>query len=261
MIMNNTILTQKRLNDLENVLFSFGRIASTEEVKRSIGQGLSNPMFKKRLFYLTSRGWFVPLRRGLYYITDLASRGFVGISPYVIASAYNKKSYISMDSALNFYGFFEQMLKETASVTCGASKRYSFQGYTYRFFRIKQELYFGFHKEMVEGQYVNMADIEKAFLDHLYFRSDTYSVEQFIEKIKEAKSRIDIAKLFDYAKKYPLAVKRKLGFILDLLGMDTAALRESVKRRGYSRFTSNSNKFNSKWRIYYEERFVDTASA
>jgi len=34
-----------------------------------------------------------------------------------------------------------------------------------------------------------------------------------------------------------------------------------AEEKGYSRLTKNSNKFNNKWRIYYEDRFDQARSA
>lgn len=261
MASKNTILTEKRLQDIEDIIASFGRIAATEDIHKALGKKYSKFVLKKRIYDLKSKGWLAPLRRGLYYISDISSRGFVSIPPFVIAGAFDKNSYISLDSALSFYGLFEQLLRLTSSVTASRSKKYVFQNNTYRYFKINKKLYFGFKSENLEGYYVKVAELEKVVLDYLYFKNDTYSVDLLLEKLYKAKDRIDFKKMFYYARKFPETTKRKLGFILDLLKIDTEGLHKSVKAKGYSKLTPRSNKFNAKWRLYYEDRFIRQAPA
>ena len=252
----NTILTEKRLRDIEDIIASCGRIVSTDDIHKTLGERYSKFVLKKRIYELKEKGWLVPLRRGLYYICDISSRGFVNISPFIIAGAFDKDSYISLDSALSFYGLFEQMLRTTSSVTTAKSKKYEFQDNAYRYFRINKKLYFGFIIENLEGYYVKVAELEKVVLDYLYFKNDTYSIDLLLEKLQKAKDRLDFKKLFNYARKFPRATGRKLGFILDLLKIDTEELRKAVGTKGYSKLTPNSRKFNAKWRLYYEDRFT-----
>lgn len=253
----NTILTEKRLRDIEDIIAGCGRITTTQGIRKSIGARYSKFALKKRIYQLKEKGWLVPLRRGLYFLCDISSRGFVGVSPLVIAGAFNKNSYVSLDSALSFHGFFEQMLQVTSSVTTSKSKNYVFQDHTYRYLKIRKKLFFGFRTETLEGYYVKIAELEKVILDYLYFKNDTYSIDLLLEKLRRSKERIDLGKLFSYARKFPEATRRKLGFVLDLLKVDTQELHKKVSSRGYSRLTPHSRAFNAKWRLYYEDRFTE----
>ncbi len=257
MVSENTILTEKWLKDIEDIIIASGRIVTTDDIYKTLGARYSGFVLKKIIFEIKKRGWLVPLKRGLYFIADITSRGFAGISPFVIASAFNKDSYVSLDSALSFYNLFDQMLRTTTSITTHRSKKYVFQGNTYRYLKIKKDLYFGFTIESREGYYIKIAELEKVILDYLYFKNDTYSLDFLIEKLKKAKNKIDFRKLFDYAKRFPETTKRKTGFILDLLGIDTKELHKLINKKGYSKLTSNSKRFNAKWRIYYEDRFTE----
>jgi predicted transcriptional regulator of viral defense system len=252
----NTILTEKRLKDIEDIIASSGRIVTAGDIHKALGARYSRFILKKRVYELKEKGWLVPLRRGLYFIADISTRDFVNISPFIIASAFNKDSYISLDSALSFYGLFEQILRTTSSITTSKSKKYMFQRNTYHYLKIKRTLYFGFRTENLEGYYVKVAELEKVILDYLYFRNDTYSIDLLIEKLHKAKDRLNVEKLFGYAKRFPEATKRKLGFILDLTKVNTKELLKAVNTEGYSKLTPNSKKFNAKWRLYYEGRFT-----
>lgn len=260
MTSKNTILTEKRLKDMEDIIASKGKIVAAGDIHKALGKKYSKFAIKKRIYDLKEKGWLIPLRRGLYFISDISSRGFVSISPFIIASAFDKDSYISLDSALSFYGLFEQMLRTTSSVTAEKSRKYVFQDNTYRYLKINKKLCFGYKLENLEGYYVKVAELEKVILDYLYFRNDAYSVDLLLEKLQKAKDRLDFKKLFNYARKFPETTKRKLGFILDLLKIDTTELRKTMRTKGYSKLTSRSKKFNAKWRLYYEDRFVEQAT-
>jgi len=261
MASKNTILTENRLSDIEEIIASSGNIVTAKDIHKVLGKKYSKFALKKKIYQLKEKGWLVPLRRGLYFISDISSRGFVNISPVVIAGAFQKDSYVSLDSALSYYGLFEQMLRTVSSVTKFKTKKYVFQNNTYRYMKINKRLYFGFKTENIEGYYAKVAKLEKVILDYLYFKNDTYSIDLVLEKLQKAKDIIDVRKLFIYARKFPETTKRKLGFILDLLKMDTKDLHKTIKSKGYSKLTANSKKFNSKWRIYYENRFTGQTSA
>jgi len=261
MVSKNTILTEKRLTDIEDIIVSSGKIVTADDIHKALGRKYSKFALKKRVYELKEKGWLIPLRRGLYFISDISSRGFVNISPFVIAGAFCKDSYVSLDSALSHYGLFEQMLRTIPSVTGFKSKKYVFQKNTYRYLKIDKKLYFGFKTENIEGYYIKIAELEKVVLDYLYFKNDTYSIDLLFEKLQKAKDRIDFNKLFAYARKFPEATKRKLGFILDALEIDTEELHKEVGVKGYSKLTPGSKKFNAKWRLYYEDRFTGQISA
>lgn len=256
MVSIHTNLGENRVKDIEDIIERSGRIVSFNDIKQDIGNRYSPSYLKKITHTLIQKGWLIPLKKGLYYIADLTSRNFAGISPLVIASALNDNSYVSLESAFSFYGIFEQMTRATHSITTKRSKQYIFQDHVYRYSKIKQILFFGFRREPVEGRYVKIAELEKAILDYLYLKSDTYSMDLLMEKLRQAEEMIDVEKLFSYAEKFTETTKRKLGFIMDVLDVNTDALRKFVSINGYSKLTNKSNVFNSKWRIYYENRFI-----
>jgi predicted transcriptional regulator of viral defense system len=260
-VSKNTILTEKRFKDIEDIIASSGKIVTADDIHRALEKKYSKFVLKNRIYELKDKGWLIPLRRGLYYVSDISSRGFLNISPFILAGAFDRDSYISLDSALSYYGLFEQMLRTTSSVVISKSKKYIFQDNTYRYFKINKKLFFGFKTENLEGYYIKIAELEKVILDYLYFKNDTYSIDLLLEKLRKAKSMLDFKKLFSYVQKFPTSTKRKLGFMLDLLGIDTEELYKTIGKKGFSMLTPNSKKFSAKWRLYYEDRFTGQASA
>lgn len=251
----HTILSERELELLENLIARYGNIASFENFSAETKVFLSKQEAYNLVSKLIRNGWLIPIKKGIYAITDLTTHNFVSLSPLVVANVLNKNSYVSFEAALSYYNLFEQMIKTTTSVTTTRPRLCHFQNFDYRFVKVKKNLYFGFRIVTVEGHYANIAELEKTILDFLYFRSDSYTIDLLLEVLIKAKTKIDFNKLITYARKFPLATKRKLGFLLDLLGVNTHRLLSTISKKGYSRLTRNSKKFNAKWRLYYEDRF------
>lgn len=256
MTSKNTILDERQIKDIEDITAFSGKLVTAYDIHKALAGKYSIFVLKKRIYELKVKGRIIPLRRGLYFIPDPSSHGIANISPVVIAGAFDKDSYVSLDTALSHYGLFEQKPRTVLSVTTRKSKKFVFQENVYRYLKIAAKLYFGFSAENIEGYDVKVADLEKVMLDYLYFKNDTYSIDLLLEKLQKAKDRIDFKKLFAYAGKFPETTKRKLGFILDVLKIDTQELHEMVGAKGYSKLTADSKKFNAKWRLYYEDRFI-----
>jgi predicted transcriptional regulator of viral defense system len=257
----HTILSEKELNLLENLIAKYGNIIDFQKFYGEVKTFLSRQEAANLAAKLKKNGWLVQIKKGVYAITSLASHGFTDISPFVIARTFVNNSYVSFEAAMSYYNLFDQMVRSIISVTPLKPRLFDFQNLNYRFVKIKEEFFYGFKDVDFEGYKSQIAELEKIFLDYLYFRNDSYSLNIFWEKINLGRNKIDFGKMVEYAMNYPITTKRKLGFLLDRLGENTQILIDSLHKKGYSRLTKNSRKFNNKWRIYYEDRFDYTPSA
>jgi len=253
----NTVLSQKDLFLLEDVIVKSGRITTSGSLKEVFSKQYQGGEINNKISQLAKQGWLVRLKRGLYIIiSDISSLGFSDISELVISQVLNKDSYISFENALQYYSMFDQMLSSVEGVTNERARRYQVQNKEYRFSRIKKELYFGFTAEAVEGRTVQIAEREKALLDILYFRSTANSINLVFEKLREYQDQIDFEKLKKYAKKFGLSMVRETGFLLDQMGVQTVDLEDVGVEKGYSRMTKDSRIFNAKWRLYYDHNIT-----
>lgn len=253
----NTLLSTTDLTVLEKMILEQGKIVSFDALEQAFYQTGSITTVagvKKRISLLVKVGWLIRLKRGLYLvITDISTLGYADVTDYAIAQAFNKDSYISFENALQYYGMFDQMLSNVESVTNKVARKYRVQEKEFVFSQIKQKLYFGFTIVEAQGRNVLMAEKEKALLDMLYFRSSSYNVDLVLEKLKEYRGEIDFKKLKRYAKEFGLTIIRKVGFLLDLIQVDTKDLYSVEKKiGGYSKMTVSSSQFNARWRLYYD---------
>ena len=255
----NTILSQKDLELLEAIVLRYGKIVSFEQIQDAIGQNASRQTVRERVAGMSKAGWLIRLKKGLYLVvTDISSLGFTDVSELVISQSLNLDSYISFESALQYHSMFDQMLARINAVTIRTTRTYQVLKTIYTFSSIKVELYFGFTQELVNNQIVNVAEIEKAILDLLYFRSSGYTVSLVIEKLKEYQDQFDFKKLKEYSIRYSLGMVRKVGFLLDQVGVDTADLfsQNHVKKNSYAKLTQDAEQFNAKWRLYYDPHII-----
>jgi predicted transcriptional regulator of viral defense system len=259
----NTILSQKDLNLLETLILQCGRVVSNAQIQVVVGDVQSKGALRKRVAHMSKAGWLLRLKKGLYLvITSVSTLGFNDVSEYVIAQTFNQDSYVSFEYALQYYSMFDQLLARLDSVSTKTARTYKVLMTTYMFFKIKNNLYFGFEEVVMDNQKVKIAEKEKAILDMLYFRSSDYVADLVLEKLTEYKDEFDFNKLKEYCTKYSLSMVRKIGFLLDQIGVDTADLlaRSNSHKNSYNRFSATSDKFNAKWRLYYASSLIKQTS-
>jgi predicted transcriptional regulator of viral defense system len=257
MAMKKTSLTRRELAILEKIISHLGYIAYTSDINELLEKDYSLQEIRRQISLLSKRGWLVRIKRGVFAVASIESHSFASISPLAVSQILVPGSYVSFEFALSHYGLFDQLPSKLTAVTSGKPRKYAFQNMTYEFKSIKPDLYFGNVEIEENSMKANVAELEKVFLDFLYFRIDTYSIDLALEKLKEAQGGLDLKKLFSYAQKYPVSVKRRLGYLLDLAGIPADNLYKTIRsRRDFSKLTNQSDKFNAKWRIYYEDRFA-----
>lgn len=256
--MKNTILSKKDVEIIEKIILKFGRIVAVNDLMKIFAKKYSRTSAYNRIQILAHAGWFLRIKKGFYIIIEnLSSRSINDMPLLIVSQALNKDSYISLNSALNYYGMFDQYSKNITAINLKISKNYKFQDNNFQFIKINKKYYFGFTKARVNGKIITIATKEKALLDYLYLDNSFYSANLVFEKLKNFKNDIDFIKLQKYALKFGISMQRKIGLLLDELKIRTDELfMNSKKHVGYSRFTKESKKFNAKWRLYYDDRII-----
>ena len=87
-------------------------------------------------------GKIYQLRRGVYSIAPPYQK--IQPHPFLIANHLQKASYVSLQSALSFYGLIPEVVNITTSVSTGRLERLETLLGTYEFRHIKTELLFGY---------------------------------------------------------------------------------------------------------------------
>lgn len=112
------------------------------------------------------KGYLIQLRQGYYTFTEYKSKPDY---PLYFANRIYRPSYISLHSALSFYGMIPEIVVQITSVTSIKTCffRNDFGEYSYK--KVKEDLMFGYDlKSMADNRTVQFATPEKALLDLLY---------------------------------------------------------------------------------------------
>ena len=118
------------------------------------------------------------------------------INDFALANFIYQPSYVSFESALNFYGILSQFPYEVSSATPKKTTEKVFQGKVFVYTHIKKDLFWGYEKK----RNFLIALPEKALLDQLYLSAKGYRRINLDEYDLE---RINVSRLRSYLRKYP----------------------------------------------------------
>jgi predicted transcriptional regulator of viral defense system len=254
--MKQTALTLKQSELLEDLIVKHGQVVTSDQIFREAERYWDYKQAKNLVTKLVKNGWLIRVKRGLYAISDLGTRGFLSLSPYVVANLLVPESYVSFELALQNYGMFDQFTDKTISISLKTYKSVKLNSTEYSYIKTKQEYYFGWQDIQLDNQSARVATPEKALLDMINFHRSQYSIDLVIEKLTEHKEDLDFARLNDYLSKFSITTIKIFGLIYDLLGIDSDELYELVKaKRSTNWMLPEDSKFNAKWRLYYNDYF------
>ena len=127
------------------------------------------------------RGLLVKLRNQYYAFPEY--RQVPDFSRYVANRIY-APSYISLHSAMSFYGMIPEEVVQLTSVTTLKTARFENVFGTFHYQNVKTPLFFGYeNKTMQSGRGLLFATPEKALLDLLYL-NPYYKTEQDMEELR-----------------------------------------------------------------------------
>ena len=127
------------------------------------------------------KGYITRLKQGYYTFPDYKSKRDFSL---YFANRIYKPSYISLHTALSFYGMIPEAVSQITSVTSLKTVTFKndFGDYSYK--NIKDNLMFGYElKEMDEYRRLMFATPEKALLDLLYLYP-FYNSEKEMEELR-----------------------------------------------------------------------------
>ena len=127
--------------------------------------GAENPIANQRAIKrLVSSKYLIRVKRGLYVTKSFDA--------WTLSRHLNPKAYISLDSVLANKMLIGTVPKNRLSlVSTQKNKSIKFANYRIDTYSISKDLFFGFSQD---EQGINVADIEKAFLDILYYHLRGY---------------------------------------------------------------------------------------
>ncbi|MCF0189227.1 MAG: hypothetical protein HUK04_07030 [Bacteroidaceae bacterium] len=167
------------------------------------------------------QGLLVRLRQGWYAFAECLRQS--DFARFVAGRIY-KPSYISLHTALSFYGMIPEAVVSINSVTTQKTQTFTnaFGEYTYQ--HVKPSLLFGFEiKKMEDGRAVAFALPEKALLDLLYLYPMYRTEDDMLElRLDEAfmGDELDVGRLEDYLRRFDCgALEERVGILRNAYGI------------------------------------------
>jgi predicted transcriptional regulator of viral defense system len=241
---------------IKKTIETYGKIVSIDELLAILQSKYDKPSAHGRIQILCKNGWLLRIKQGLYLIHDSIFEPLQGDLPLLaISHCLLEDSYVSLAHALHYYKLVDQVPDTISSISDQISKKFTFQTYTFKITKVKPDIFFGYHTIPQQKRTIRIAEPEKALLDYLYVDTNFTTPELFFEPVKKHQEAIDFDKFQQYALRFTEVVRRKSGFLLDHLDINTKHLHASVKHsQGHTKFTKESTKFNAKWRVYFDPK-------
>ena len=252
-------LTEKELDVLETALIEYGSVVTFDQLTNLLNE--NREYSRKRVSRLSKQGWLKRVKKGVFVISDLSTRGTLSISPNAVVNLLVQEAYISFEAALQHHGIYDQLMTNINSVSLKRYKSTRIDGFTYTFIKTKRQYFYGWDIHDIDGQSVKIASIEKAIIDLLQFHRRRYSTDLVLDKLASFENDIDFQKLIDLAGKANLTTQRILGFLMDLLNLDSNQIHRAVlNRQSVSSISkAENNLYNHKWKLYYDQHFTKYA--
>lgn len=129
--------------------------------------GISAAEAGKQLSRWVKSGKLVQIRRGLYMLAEPYRK--IRPHPFYLANKIQRGSYVSLQSALEYYGLIPEYVPAVTSVTTRRPQTFATSFGNFIFRHINRKLFFDYVQiEIGEGQLAFVATPEKSLLDLLY---------------------------------------------------------------------------------------------
>lgn len=144
------------------------------------------------------QGYLNKIKRGFYCFSNHDNnRDFL----FYTANKIYSPSYISLETALKFYGLIPEEIFQITSVSTKKTTRFETQIGSFSYKQLKPALFWGYRLVDFGKQRLLIADPEKAMLDYLYLHPNIKTAEDFLEmriNSDELKAQINPLKFQKY---------------------------------------------------------------
>ena len=163
-----------------------------------------NPDFDRNNFVRwVKKGLLIRLRQGYYTFPEYKNKPDFTL---FFANRIYRPSYISLHTALAFYGIIPEAVVQITSVTSLKTASFQNEFGEYEYKSIREELMFGYDfKTIANGQSIKLSRPEKALLDLLYLYP-FYNSEKEVEELRLDENflqdEFDLQRLEDYQSEF-----------------------------------------------------------
>ncbi len=250
------MISSKQSKLLEDLIMKYGQVVTAQQIFSETSDFSRHGQAEYLIASLVKQGWLMRIKKGLYAISDLSTRGFLSLSSYTVANLLVKDSYVSFESALHYYGMFDQFTSKIISISIKRYKKVQLQNIEYSYITTKDDYYFGWQVVNIDGKIARVAMAEKALIDIVNFHKSLYAIDLVVEKLRDHRNDLDLARINEYVGKFSMTTIKIFGLIFDFLKIDSSQLLKIAKEaHGAHRMIASAKVYNAKWRLYYDSYF------
>ncbi len=210
---------------------------------------------------MTKRGLLMRLKESVYYIIPYEQDAKMFMPDWHLIAEFlinGSDFYIGYYSALQLHNLITQpSLKEQIVVTKQIRPTsIMIKNVPFQFIYHNKNHFFGIQKIWVDNYHqVNCSDLEKTIIDCLFKPDYAGGIVEIAKAIHLSQQKIDFQKLLDYSVNFQSqAVIKRLGYLLEILGIETNVIYELQKLKTDSFVPLDTElpktgKMTSKWSI------------
>ncbi len=159
---------------------------------------LSSKVYYHRIAGWQDKGYIKRIANGIYIFADNAlDESYL----YYLANRIYEPSYISLESALAYYGFIPETVYGITSVSTKKTSSFNYGKINFSYRTLRRELNFGYRLQPWKNVAIKIAEPEKAILDYFYLHPELSTLVQIEEmrfNILELKEKLDWGKINAY---------------------------------------------------------------
>lgn len=199
---------------MKNELHALKKLQGPEITTRMLLGVLSNYVDARgKINALSKKKLIEPIKQGVYLLSeDISTRPF---SKDILANIIYGPSYVSLETALSFYGFIPEQVLSITSICFGRGKNFSTPVGEFKYHHIKSSIYpLGVQiKEVFQQAYCLYASPEKALLDFIHIKESKgefknqkdffdYIVDSYRLDLQAIERNITLKKMQIFAEQY-----------------------------------------------------------
>jgi predicted transcriptional regulator of viral defense system len=256
---NNARTLGKSGSDLLTLITRQGRrIFTYEDAAKAYGS--SSRRLRELLSALVKRGWLQRIEKGKYLVLPLeAGREREWTEhEFIIASYLIEPYYIGFRSALNYYGYTEQISRTVfvASTHRKLKSSLAISGVTYRFAYMSERKFFGVRQIAIDGYQVNISEPEKAIVDCLDRLRYCGGISEVAKALWYGRDELDFTRMAEYSRRMGNhAASQRLGYLIEILGFKANKAVDILLQSLSSRYapldtlSEAKGKYIEKWKV------------
>ena len=222
--------------------------------------GSSNRRLRELLSTLVKRGWLQRIEKGKYLILPLeAGRQREWTEhEFIIASYLIEPYYVGFRSALNYFGYTEQISGTIfiASTSRKLKSSLEISGVTYRFVFMSKSKFFGYKQISIDGGQVNISEPEKTIVDCLDRPRYCGGISEVAKALRYGQKELEFTKMAEYSMRNGnKAASQRLGYLIETLGFKANKAVEILLQSMSTRYipldtlSEPKGKYMERWKV------------